>query len=105
MPPAIGGLVRVAIGMHRDQTALGMRRQHHHRLRPRHSLDRADRTDEPLERRSVLGFDFHHERVLTGDVMAFEDVVEQCDGFLEQRNCLRMRDRDADECSDVLGAH
>src|SRR5208282_4861676 len=64
--------------------------------------DRADRTDEPLERRSVFGFDFQHEGVLTGDVMAFEDVVEQRDGFLEQRNCFWMRDRHADERGDVL---
>ena len=45
---------------------------------------------------------FSKQRVLTGDVMAFEHVVEQRDGFLEQRDRFRMRDRHADERGDVL---
>src|SRR5580693_6114145 len=34
--------------------------------------------------------------------MAFEHIVEEGDGFLEQRNCFRMRNRNADERRDVL---
>jgi len=34
--------------------------------------------------------------------MAFENVVEQRDRFLEERNRFRMRDRHADERGDVL---
>src|SRR5580658_10584558 len=98
----VAWLGRVAVGVWRDQPAFDVSGKHHHRLRARHSLDRTDRADEPLERSSVLGFNFHHQRVLTGHVMAFEHVVEKGDGFLEQRNCFRMRNRNADEGGYVL---
>ena len=40
--------------------------------------------------------------MLPGDVMAFENVLEQRRRLLEESNRLGMRDRDADERGDVL---
>src|SRR5208282_4481037 len=99
---AVGKLHALAIRVHRDRVALGVSRKHHHRLRPRHPLDRTDRTDEPLERCGVLGLHLEQHRVLAGNVVAFEDIFEQLDRLLEQSDSFRMGDRDANKCGDIL---
>jgi len=100
-PPAVSRLARL-LGGYRYLRAFRMSRKHHHRLGARDALDQPDGADELFERRGVGGLYLEQHRVLAGDVMAFEDIIDKLDGLLEQVDRLGMGDGDADKGAHIL---
>src|SRR5581483_2702444 len=92
---------RRVVPRQRELDALRVRRQHDHRLRPRHALDRSDLADQVLERRRVRRLHLEEQRVLPGHVVALEHAVKRDDFAFEPRDHVRVADDHADEGGDV----
>src|SRR5438093_11046220 len=101
-PRALAGRGRRRLGgMEGELHALGVRRENHHGLGPRHAVERADLADQALERRGVRRLHLEQQRVLAGHVVALEHVAERGHLALEVADPARVCDQHPDEGGDV----
>src|SRR5436190_20262561 len=84
-----------------DAAAFDLGRKHDTGFGALDAFDRAQRTDQGLERLRVARLGFEQQRVAAGDVMTLEHVVQMRQLLLEVRDALGMTDRHADEGGDV----
>ena len=94
--------VEFAAGPEPDARAFDVRGQHHARVRAGDPLQRADAIDQALQRLRAPRLRLEHQRVDTGHVVAFEDVVDRHQVALQLAEGARALAVDADEHRDVV---